>query len=71
MYGIKFKDLFDILDRSCGSVYVFGEFDNACMFSTSHQSIRGNTDKDFESVKEKTVVQVTNYNGDEWKVYVR
>ncbi|MBE6021662.1 MAG: hypothetical protein E7231_00350 [Cellulosilyticum sp.] len=71
MYGVKFEDLFNILDRSCGCVYVYNEYDNACIFSTSHASVCGTLKKDFENVKDKVVVQVTNYNGDEWKVYVR
>ena len=71
MYQVRFGDLFNVLDRSCGCVYVYTEYDNACMFSTSHSSGRGNTEKDFENVKDKVVVQITNYNGDEWKIYVK
>lgn len=68
MYNIKFKDLFNILDRGCGSVAVFTEFDNSCLFCTSHSSCCIGK---LEDVSDMTVTQVSNSNGDEWAIYVR
>lgn len=68
MYNVKFKDLFNILDRGCGDISVFKEFDNRCLFCTSHQSYN---DGKFEDVAEMIVTQVSNHNGDDWTIYVR
>lgn len=67
MQGIKFKDLYNILDKG-STITCFMEFEGCSLFD-SGSDFPGK--RDLSKVEDLIVTQLSNNNGNEWNVYLK